>query len=108
MESSIYLADSISNTFYVISQQYQVIWKLKLSMEPLESSLLPPKLQISQDCSSENRQIAPEELNKRYKYIYICHTSHFNNYKLFYVKGMVHIYCINDVRFLEKPIKVMR
>ena len=110
MEDSIYLEDTMSKTFYVVSQHFRVQFKLEYChMEKSESSpLLPPTLQISNTGSSQERTISSNDINKRYKCIYVCHTCYFLDYKVFYMKGMKNIYCINDERFLEKSKEIIR
>ena len=113
MEDWIYLEDCTRhNKYYVVTehnQQYRVILTLDISMEA--RGLLPPKLRV---CAQEKAptdyefKILLSEINKQYKYIYICHVSSFMDYKIFYINGMSHIYCIDDARFVEKTKYEMR
>ena len=108
MDDCIYLEDTISKMLYVVSEQFRVRFRLERCMENSVSPLLPPLLQISNAGSSQERTISPSEINKRYKFIYICNTSYFLDYKIFYVKVMAHIYCIKDERFSEKSKEIIR
>ena len=102
----IYVEDILLRKFFVLSKDYEVIWKLEMCINDYGSPLLPPILKICLGGSSK------EEIhlanNERYKYIYICHLQHFIDYKIFYMKGMAHMYCINDERFIEKTKVTMR
>ena len=103
-----YIQDTVSGNIFVLNVDFTIELTLQLSMNQPESLLLPPLLQIQANVSRSMRTIPSEELNSRYKYVYVCHMNYFLDYKVFYMKGMVHIYCIDDVRFLEKSKSLKR
>lgn len=110
MENWTYVEDVTTRRIYVTRTDDQVIlWELQRVLTPAESPLLPPRLQIRADISSKEKSLSCDHHSKnRYKYVYLCNTKYFIDYKVFYMKGMAHIYCIDDERFKEKSINLMR